>query len=184
MFEGALKYFQNKGYQIYENGALNIFAVRKQPHKVNTFNDTLYCYWKEGRFWAGRYYTITTLPGKYWLTNLMNPEGAAILKPGQYIDAFKLGKHKGKDALVQCKDVIVYRDSNKDDNFDFIDEDEGMFGINFHAAGAFSHFVNSWSAGCQVFQAEKSHKNFISICEERACFSNNFFTYTLIDGSL
>lgn len=184
MFEAARNFFNKNGYAIFENGALNIFAVRKHPYQVNTFNDELHIYWKEGRSWHGRQYPITTLPGKYWLNNLINPDGAAILKAGQYIDAYTLGKHKGKEALIQCKNLTVFRDNNRDDNYNFVDEDTGMFGINIHRAGLFSHFVNSWSAGCQVFQREDQFKRFMDICKERACFSGGFFTYTLIEGTI
>ena len=174
--------FIESGYKVYENGGVNIFAVRNKPFVLNTFNDDLYLFWKDGEKWVTHHFKITTLPGKYWLNNLINPKGSAILKTNQYKDCYKLGKHKGKEALIQCRNVTFYRDNNKDDNFNYLNEEVGLFGINIHRAGAFSHFVNSWSAGCQVFQSETDFNFFIEICKERACFSNNFFTYTLIEG--
>lgn len=173
--------FTEAGYKLHTNGAVNIFGIRKTPYKLNVFNDEIQIFWKDLKQWVGHSFPATTLPGKFWLNNLINPEGAAILKSGQYLNAYKLGKHKGKDALIQCANVTVYRDANKDDNFNLLDEDTGMFGINIHRAGFFSHFVNSWSAGCQVFKKEKDFNSFIEICKERACFSNDLFHYTLIE---
>jgi hypothetical protein len=51
----------------------------------------------------------------FWLQNRMNEKGAAILKPGQYIDCWELGRLKGlHKAWVQCKPVTVYRDNDRD----------------------------------------------------------------------
>ena len=65
----------------------------------------------------------------------MNKDGVAILKPGQYRGSHKLGLHQGKyEALRQKSPVKVYRDNNKDGDYDLIEENvqEGIFGINIH----------------------------------------------------
>lgn len=177
----SLDFLKNLGYNVYEKGRLNILGVRRKPFKVNCFNDDIYLFWKDGDIWEKRRYQATTLPGKHWLTTLMNKKGTAILKPGQYINAFRLGKHKGEDALVQCRPVTVYRDADLDEEFDYGNEETGLFGINIHRAHTFSHFVNSWSAGCQVIQRPADFSSFINICKDRAGLSNQVFTYTLIE---
>lgn len=171
-----------KGYDLRLDGSVNIFSVRRFPIQPNIFNDTLHAaiYLKEISKFISAHYSITTLPGKYWLANLMNEKGAAILKPGQYRDAYKLGTHKGKPALIQCKPVMVYRDKNLDDSYDLGMEESGMFGINIHRAGKLSHFVNSWSAGCQVFKEEDSFERFLQCCRDYAPTSG-YFNYTLFD---
>jgi hypothetical protein len=53
------------------------------------------------------------------MANLLNPKGAAILVPGQYCGSHAIGLHQGKyRALRQVKPLPVYRDSNKDMNYD------------------------------------------------------------------
>lgn len=181
MIQQILQELKNKKYKIFENGAVNIVGIRKKPYKLNQFNDELHCFFSFQDGFAGKAFQITTLPGKYWLTNLMNPKGAAILMPGQYLESYRIGLHKKKKALIQVRPVIVYRDKNGDEEFDLINPDAGNFGINIHRAGAFSHFVNSWSAGCQVFKKEHEFLEFINICEQRTFFNNGLFTYTLLE---
>lgn len=123
------------------------------------------------------------MPGSYYLSNLLNPKGTAILKEGQYLNAYKIGYHKGKPALIQSRPVTVYRDKNRDEFFDLNKEETGMFGIDIHRAGPFSHLVNSWSAGCQVFQKESDFEFFMTLCEATQKICNGLFTYTLIEES-
>lgn len=173
-----LEILEKLGYTLYRDGRLNIIAVRKKPFAVNTFNDELHIFNNGEISWQAK---VTTLPGKYWLSHLMNPKGSAILKPGEYLNSWQLGKHKGKDALIQCRPVTVYRDKNLDDTFDYTHQESGMFGINIHRAGSFSHLVNSWSAGCQVFQAEEDFERFLYFCKEKANLHKGLFSYTLIE---
>ena len=49
----------------------------------------------------------------------------------------------------QIKAIDIYRDGNKDGAIDKTKTQNGLFGINFHRAGAGS-LVDRWSAGCQV----------------------------------
>lgn len=168
-------------YQPYSDGRLNIVAIRRRPFKINSFNDDLFVFDNDK---ISENFKITTLPGQYWLTNLMNPKGCAILVDGFYENTWKLGKHKGQSALVQCNDVYVFRDKNRDCKFDLLANiEKGMFGINFHRAGKFSNLVNSWSAGCQVFQKEDDFEKFLFFCEERKEIHKGLFSYLLLDES-
>lgn len=179
--------FEKKHYAFFTKGAynLNIIGVRSKGNIVkNTFDDYIVLIYntpanKEIR----RCFPITTDPG---LTYIKKPiaSGTAILVPGQYRGAFKMGLHKNKySALVQCKPVKVYRDRNKDNKYDF-DEDtieEGIFGINIHKAGTNSVTVNNWSAGCQVFANTVDYESFLRYCRNQIKAGlGDTFTYTLI----
>lgn len=177
---------KKKGYIVYEQPfKLNNVSVRADVTDSNKFDDTFYSFWKnEKGQWEGRYYPITTDAGTYYLKNLMNPSGAALLKEGQYVDAWEFGKHKGLyDALVQSKPVTVYRDYDRDAILDFNNgkEETGRFGINIHKAGKNSEYVDTWSAGCQVFQNSADFEDFMKLVNRQKQMYGKYFTYTLID---
>lgn len=122
---------------------------------------------------------ITTDPGLKTLKAPLNSKGTAILQAGQYIDTYKLGKHKNTyTALVQTEGkVTVHRDNNKDAKLDLTSQlDTGFFGINIHKAGMDSIQVDGWSAGCQVFKRASDFEEFIRICKQSG---QQTFTYTL-----
>lgn len=133
-------------------------------------------------------YPITTNPGVYWLNHPMNKLGAAVLKPGQWEDCWRLGTHirANHRALVQTGGKItVYRDNNKDNHYQLNESntDTGFFGINIHGSSRSgkSTIIGKWSAGCQVF-AQWAHKETVmDICENFKTHTGNKFTYTLID---
>lgn len=127
------------------------------------------------------WFTGTTNPGIHWLKNLLSPKGAALLKPGQYIDTWKIDLHQGKyEALCQRKPVTVFRDSDKDN---FSEEtsvtETGLFGINIHRANplAASILNDKWSAGCQVLNNPKEFAILLQKCKDSKLKD---FTYTLI----
>jgi len=114
----------------------------------------------------------------------MNVDGTAILKPGQYRGAYKIGLHRGYDALVQRKAVTVYRDKNRDETLDMAPStaQEGMYGINIHKSGRKkSTQVNRFSAGCQVFAEEAHFDELMSIVYCAKTKWGDSFTYTLVD---
>ena len=133
--------------------------------------------------WILKQYPSTTDPGTYYLLKPMNKLGTAILKEGQYIDSYKRGLHKGKyTALRQAKNVVVYRDSDRNAIFDLnARETTGMYGINIHKAGADSSEVKNWSAGCQVFKKSADFDEFMGLVKKQEAKYGNKFTYTLID---
>ena len=134
--------------------------------------------------WTRQLYRITTDPGQSYMIKPCNSKGTAILVPGQYRGAYKIGVHRGKyKALCQNKPVKVYRDNNKDTVYDYDPNtlDEGMFGINIHKAGTFSKNVNTWSAGCQVLASDTEFKAFMNFCQKQIDNKHGeTFTYTLL----
>jgi hypothetical protein len=181
------KYFtSDKGYDV------NIVGVRNSDTKgrvTNAFDDVVTISYKtpEGE-WMYHEYGATTDPGSHWEQNLLNEKGVAILKPGQYRGSHKLRLHAGKYlALGQKSPVKVYRDNNKDGQYDMIEENvhEGIFGINIHKAGKFvngSTQIDKWSAGCQVFSKESDFNEFMDVCRKAKDVWGNSFTYTLIES--
>ena len=178
---------KNKGYDV------NIVGVRNSETKnkvTNRFDDKITVSYKVDGEWQFHCFDCTTDPGTHWVENVMNKKGVAILKPGQYRRSHKLRLHAGKYlALGQQNNVTVYRDNNRDDNYD-LDEsktDTGLFGINVHRASKYegkkSTQVNKWSAGCQVIAANDDWHEFLDICQQAREIWGNNFTYTLIEST-
>jgi len=177
---------RSKGYVVYEKpNQLNIVGVRKNTTEPNKFDDTIYAFWKESDGqWKGKQWEATTDPGTFYLKNPLSKLGTAILKEGQYVDAYILGKHKGQyTALVQNKPVTVIRDYDRNSILDFNNgrEETGLFGINIHKAGKSSKDVDQWSAGCQVLSKSDDFNSLIALAEKHRSLYGNKFTYTLID---
>jgi hypothetical protein len=176
---------KDKAYVIYDQPyQLNIVGVRNEQSQPNKFDDQLYVFYKdEASKWVIKEFPITTDTGTYWLLNPMSSQGSAMLKEGQYIDAYKQGLHRGDyTALVQQKPVTTYRDYDRNAVFDFGQkETTGIYGINIHKAGADSQDVNKWSAGCQVFQKSDDFQEFMQLTDKHKANYGNNYTYTLLD---
>ena len=182
-----LDYVESLGHVVFTEGIynLNIIGIRNKDSNANEFDDRMCVAFQDELGWITRTWSCTTDPGTYWLDNLSNVAGTAILIPGQYRGVYKIGKHRGQyDALVQRGGTVkVYRDANKDEVLDMDPntEQEGYFGINIHKAGEHSTEVNKWSAGCQVFANKDDFEEFMSICYAARTKWGDSFTYTLID---
>lgn len=182
--------FERKGYAYFTKGAynLNIIGVRHSGNVVtNKFDDVLVIIYNDNDGHCYRkVFECTTQPGISYMGKTMgNIKGTAILVPGQYRGAYKIGLHKGKyKALVQAKPVKVYRDNDKDNQYDYNPTtiDEGYFGINIHKAGTASVIVNNWSAGCTVLAKEEDFKAFMQLANKQIKAGlGSTFTYTLVN---
>jgi hypothetical protein len=181
---------ERAGYVVFENDSqpfnLNIVGIRATYPVANKFNDLLCAFWKYEGHWNLFVSQITTLPGTKWMKDPMNKNGCAILVPEQYRSTYKLDLHRGKYlALCQRKDVQVYRDNNKDYNYDYDPKtiQTGMFGINIHRASAYRELENvgANSAGCQVFQDPNEYDIFIDLCKKSQESWGEWFSYSLIE---
>lgn len=157
-----------KGYVWFETGDynFNLISVRTTDSDAvtNKFDDRMTLTYKVNGQWVTKSWPITTDPGKTQVVNYQNSLGVARLKPGQYRGSHALGKHKGKyEALVQVKNVTVYRDKNKDMTYDESTTSTGLYGINIHKSGTNSENVDDWSAGCQVFKKTSDFDEFMTI---------------------
>jgi hypothetical protein len=187
-------YFQSpRGYDV------NIIGIRNSTtdgRVTNAFDDLITVSYlntlryDEEECWNYHEFPCTTDPGTHWVENILSESGVAILKPNQYRGSHKIGLHQGKyEALRQKKPLQVYRDANKDNHYDLIEENiqKGIFGINIHRATAKpnrkSTRVDKWSAGCQVIAANADFNTFMKICNKAKGIWGNSFTYTLINSS-
>jgi len=152
------KVMGSKGYKVFKSPGghdLNIVGIRSGVQQANKFDDLITVFCKLESQWLFWAFPATTDPGAYWLENPMSELGTAILAPGQYRRAFKIGEHQGKyDALIQARPLTVFRDPDRDRDLDTDGQDTetGFFGINIHCAAwqGESVQVDKWSAGCQV----------------------------------
>ena len=177
---------KGKKYVVYTRPyELNIVGVRSKNNVAGKFDDRLFVFWKnDENKWEGKTYEITTDPATYFLQKPLSKLGSAILKEGQWKDAYGIGSHrKSYEAVVQKKDVIVYRDYNRDAILDWNNgrEETGLFGINIHKAGANTEDIGKYSAGCQVFRNVADFEEFMTLARKQKQLYGNVFTYTLID---
>jgi len=185
------KAVKSQGY-VWFNGAkdydVNIVGVRNATpgQKVtNLFDDKLTLSYKINGEWFFHSWDATTEPGKKGVMQFHNSGGVARLVPDQYRGVYAVSMHQGKyQALCQrLGDVTVWRDKNRDMDFDEIIRDTGMFGINIHKAGTVSNFVENWSEGCQVFKRTKDFNDFMVLINRAKEIHGNHFTYTLLISS-
>tara|TARA_R110000868_G_C10608468_1_gene741178 strand:+ start:18 stop:608 length:591 start_codon:yes stop_codon:yes gene_type:complete len=179
-----------KGYVWFEGAKdydVNIIGIRNSNtgQKVtNAFDDVITVSFKINGVWQYKEWANTTDPGKKGVLEYHNTAGVARLVEGQYRGSHTIRLHQGKyEALGQAKNVKVYRDANKDLNYDETKIQEGVFGINIHKAGADSTYVENWSEGCQVFKKSADFEEFMKICRKARDIHGNSFTYTLIESS-
>jgi hypothetical protein len=180
-----------KGYVWFEDASnkgfdLNIIGIRNSAtgtKVTNAFDDAISVSYKENGVWIYKEWVNTTDPGTKGVKEYHNAAGVARLVPGQYRGSHTLGLHQGKyEALKQQKPVKVYRDANRDMNYDETKIQEGVFGINIHKAGADSTYVENWSEGCQVFKKAADFEEFMAICRKAGAIHGKSFTYTLIES--
>lgn len=183
MIDKIKNLFKQKNYEY--SPIINIIGIRASTRTSNKFDDTLIFTYTEAGVTSNIRYQITTDPGAYYLKDPLNPKGTAILVPGQYNQAYAIGKHNGKyTALVQVRPVKVYRDNNKDNILNTsVSIEEGLFGINIHRSTPYgqAESIDNHSAGCQVFKRAVDYNFFIKKVQD-IMNSNKmkYITYTLI----
>lgn len=179
---------ETKGYRYFEDGDynVNVIGIRNSTpgNKVtNVFDDWLTLSYKENGVWKFFIWNATTDPGKAPMLKGNNGTGTARVVPGQYSGSHMIRLHQGKyEALGQKANIKVYRDADKDLEYDTDKITEGIYGINIHKAGQDSTWVDTWSEGCQVFKRVKDFDAFMKICKQAAKLHGNSFTYTLIES--
>jgi hypothetical protein len=177
-----------KRYIIYQEPyRLNIVGVRSAISQPNSFDDSINVFFKDNRgSWQFKSYPATTDPGTFWLLDPKYPSGTAILKPGQYKDAYETGLHRGSyEALVQRGLVTVILDADRNNVFDFRGRQitGSDYGINIHRASSTgtSTQVNEWSAGCQVIANYLHFNELMALARQHRNLYGNKFTYTLLE---
>ncbi|WP_421752748.1 hypothetical protein [Croceimicrobium sp.] len=179
-----------KGYRFFDQGAfnLNLFGIRNASAQVDEFNDWMGVAFRDE--WLNPrllLFRASTKPGLYYLKHkILNVNGTAILIPGQYRGAWKLGHHNGYEALQQRSEGVfkVWRDADHDAQFDYsgpIYTD--VQGLNGHTTSFRSEVerVNRYSAGCQVVQDDLDFNCLMLIVKKSLDYFSNSFSYTLLE---
>jgi hypothetical protein len=180
------------GYTIYTQPfKLNIIGVRSANRTDQSkFDDKIayFTYDNNGKL-IGKIATATTDPSTAWLTSPMKSvqdKGTAILKSGEYKDAYKIDLHKKEyEAVVQAKPVTVIRDNDRNALINYLSKTEkGIFGINIHKASVGKnneYLIGKDSAGCQVFQKVADFNDFMLMAKKSRDLHGNVFSYILLD---
>lgn len=185
------KIFNTLGYKFFFDDKkpydLTLFGIRNSNRKPDAWDDLVgfLRHLPHNRVQLCLF-PATTDPGAIFFGKPINSNGTALLVPGQHKAMWTPGMHKGKHpALVQNAPVPVYRDNDKDFEFD-LDKDTietGMFGINGHAAyrdGLLT--VGPSSAGCQVFRvAADTARVLHAVREQGSAGLGLTVSYTLLD---
>ena len=199
VIDKIIKIVKNGGGKVFEDeGYINFCGVRNNATN-DTFNDTLYIYWKDstdGKFKCVRTTGFTTKPGKRAVFNEsggVNSNGVAIVKEGWHPDVWYHGKHKGQyNALRQdqgvTKPITYTRDKtqfgNKGNNYElrvFSNAvEKGYPYTNMHRSGIpQGNSVNGWSEGCQVFQYNSEFDEMMAMANLATSKGQNMFSYYL-----
>lgn len=153
--------YQTLGYPIFDDGKpfnLNIGGIRAANLDGDSFNDFLYCFYrdKEGE-WVRQFWPATTDPGLVYLKNPMNPLGCGILKRGFYPKSHGIGLHQQKyRALVQRGSLTLIRDFNRDNVRDIKPPD----GITPSLRIENKNTIREWYVGGKLVFREETGKNF------------------------
>ena len=176
------------GYQVFKNHQgydLNIVGIRTEDDVSDTFNDWVTVFYCFAGMWNYFPFPATTDPGTFYRENPVNVEGTAVMKPGQYRGAYKVGYHKGYPALQQQGKITVWRDNNRDEVIDTTgsEQDTGIFALNIHRADKYNPTVrvSKWSAGCQVLQDPEHFEFLLKLCRRSRNLYGMSFTYTLLE---
>lgn len=198
-----VEYMQEKGYYVnrnpnegnivYVSGMRDLFAFR-QENKIDEWDDLriIVKFGEDGApcldFWQAASTEPGTISRKSEAAKRLG--GVATVVPGQY-KAWRLGYHKHNfdhPALVQCANVVIWRDGNSSESFDGGDlMFEGVYGINQHSTkpGFSGPRVGAWSAGCLVAKDFGQHLEFLERLKQWECYKDNqdfVFWTTIIPG--
>lgn len=183
---------ENLGYTIDNRPyKLNVVGIRDASVAVpENYSDSIAYFWyDENGDLQGNIAEATTTPSVQYLETPLPDAtgGTAILKQGQYTDAYKIGLHRNKyEALVQNGTVKVIRDDDRNSILDYFAKvyDCSGCGINIHhstASYASQDLIGPDSAGCQVFRFIDDFNDMMDKAKKSRDLYGNTFTYTLID---
>lgn len=154
LIEKVIQRYVESGAYIEE---VMLFGIQNESNKKeDKINDVIGIIFKDKMFLMRG----TTNPGKFYIENPLNKEGAFQLGYGYHSKIWAVDKHKGKyEALCNrwfkgCKKTRGWRDTNKTFTFEESQDKvvSGHFGVNLHRMS--KHYlvnnIEKYSAGCQV----------------------------------
>jgi GH24 family phage-related lysozyme (muramidase) len=134
-------------------------------------------------------YQGTTEPGAYYTDRPLNKNGAARLQLGQHKDIWRVGLHRGYEALQQVGPATLVRDSNKNHLRDNKVTVEYNRGVNLHTTkttnwrGSVGNSIGRWSAGCVVIKNPSHFLAFMKHLKQSHQYrskNSTRFTFTLL----
>lgn len=187
--EDVIRVFKAKGYR-YDDRAyqMNIFTIRTNDNTSNAFNDYVGVLFKDEKgLFQLRQWICTTDAGLFYRLHPDNVNGTAIIVPGNYPNVYKVGLHKGYEAMEQVGNLKYIRDNNKNAVLDWVYNLVGakyeiaVNKTNIHHAGENSTQVDNWSAGCIVFARINDFTTFMTLikCSINEYAHPNLFDFTM-----
>lgn len=183
-YKQAKALFASKRYAFFTGQYnLNIFGIRNRSNNSVYFDDWLYVVYQCDGVDKVFVCECTLNPGTYWLQNLMDKGGAAIIKEGQYRGVFKLGTYLNKPALLQVGLFTIYRDGNRDNVLDMDNKQTtgnyGLFMHEHHQPIEDALVIGKSSAGCVVPKRNADFYRVIELCEKQIPIWGNSYTFTV-----
>ena len=183
--------FTQKGYVW--DPEFNLVGIRSLPQVNNKFTDYLVVTFVQNGVSRVYRMIMTTVPGyDRGQTIFYGTQGRAVMKEGQYIDAYGVGLHAGKYTALVNRDGKRYPDFFRDVNGDGILDissppsvlnENKLVGLNIHStrfnSSPFSNVYN-WSEGCQVIQWWQNFKHMMAIVN---ALGRKLYDYTLINSN-
>lgn len=127
----------------------------------------------------------TTTPTKHWLVAPLNPDGTAIVEPGHYPLSHAPGLHHGRSALVQCGDLRIRRDGDRDgfaEPYGPVLLAPASCKLNIHDAVG-KDAADYASAGCLVLESTAHKDTLVSAVKQQASFGLGAkVSLTLVDA--
>lgn len=182
MLPSLLREVDRLGFEVFTTGDLNLNLIAQRARVGargrGELPDLLSVEYRERGAWTSRSWPCSTVPGWSGLERPANPGGVAVLRPGQYRQAYSRGLHKGRPALVQVGPVTIQRDSDHDRIVDpgAVTYD-GWFGINIHDDVGLG---SEASEGCIVIGVE-SRNELLELVQRAELRWGGKFTLTLIE---
>lgn len=131
----VLELVARRGLLVFTEARSANLVVQRGPGKPGDWDGLCTLSYRDavGAGWTTYSWPCATRPGAPYLTQPMNPNGTAVIEPGQYRLSHRRGLHHGRPALVQVRPVTVRRDPNRDTILDPGGRlDTGLFGVNVH----------------------------------------------------
>jgi hypothetical protein len=186
LVDSIITYMESKGMEVFKGYGrgynFNLVQLRNRS-AVNTFNDPMVLFWNSGSKWET--FIIkdwTTDAGITYMVNPINRAGCANLVEGQ--SKIRLGKHFGREALVQAGQVYHYRDNDLNTSYNWSEDsitlDNGWSGFNIHWMYNNSKVDNA-SAGCQGTPNKTEWLEFMGLIKKGMALYGNTMTRTILE---
>jgi len=158
--------------------------------QTGRWDDYIGVVWNDGIIWHEHLFCGTTDPGR--VTNRPGERGTAVMKPGQYVRAYKPGLHRGSPALVNwglCAPSYWRVRRVPGETPAVVAHGDEYIGLNIHRARGEGEpvpvEVGPYSAGCQVIKDHDDWEQFfervLDLYEKaRDLHDMKYMTYTLI----